>query len=158
MRWAFSTVGPTTAGLAISVAIFVVSQSALVQTSWFQPALTVDTSFFDNAMQALQRKILIDSFVVYPTAAIAAGGLVGLLSKRRARIAALIAALPVLVLAVAGAVGWVVPLVQVGALRRPGLDRGDVRAPMAASRGQPELTGWFYWKAANNEFRLRKSS
>jgi len=114
MRWAFSMVGPTAAGLAISVAIVVVSQSALVRTSWFQPALTVDTSF-DNAMQALQPKILIDSFVVYPTAALAAGGLVGLLSKRRARIAALIAALPVLVLAVAGAVGWVVPLVQVGA-------------------------------------------
>jgi hypothetical protein len=114
MRWAFSTVVPTASGLAISVALVVVSQSALVRTPWYQSALTVDTSF-DSAMQALRRKILIDSFVVYPAAAIAAGGVVGLLSRHRARIAALIAALPVLVLAVAGAVGWVVPLVQVAA-------------------------------------------
>ena len=114
MRRVLSMVGPTAAGLAIGVVLVVLSQSALVRMSWFQPALTVNTTF-DSSMQALRRKILIDSFVVYPAAAIVAGGVVGLLSRRRARTAALIAALPVLVLAVAGATGWAEPLVQVAA-------------------------------------------
>jgi hypothetical protein len=112
MRGALAILGSSAAGLAIGVVLVVVSQSVLVRMSWFQPALTVDTSF-DRAMGALRRKILIDSFVVYPTAAVAAGGVAGLLSRRRARIAALIAALPVLVLGVAGASGWVQGVVQV---------------------------------------------
>ena len=63
-------------------------------------------------MHALQRKILIDSMLIYPATAIIAGSVTGLLSRRGAGIAAAVACIPVLILAVIGSDSWLQALIQ----------------------------------------------
>src|SRR5688572_28030133 len=113
MRAIVTTAGPIAAGLTTGLVLLGVSQSILLQMAWYQPALTVDTGF-DLAMQALERKILIDSIVVFPATAVIVGVVVGLLSRSGAGIAAAVACVPVLT-QVAGSASWLRALIQVAA-------------------------------------------